>query len=233
MWSEDAVLEELPPAPTLSQVLECLYRSYAKAKGKEPWGDKSDYMDTLPVINCLFPTAQFVHIIRDGRDVANSVMKLLWGPSDILSAATWWNDHVWLCRRMGAILGPERYTEVRFEDLVERSEDELLRLCDYLGEEYSPQMLQYHNDSAKSIPKERSTQHRNTNAPPNTKRCYAWEREMNKSDVALFQRHAGRMLGEVGYKVEDLAVGKIRMGARLAQIAARRLLSKQSEEVTN
>ena len=73
-------------------------------------GIKSDYLDRLHVVHEMFPNAQFIHIIRDGRDVA-TVLKLPWGPEDVVRAAEWWNEHVWVGRRVGAILGPERYLE--------------------------------------------------------------------------------------------------------------------------
>jgi hypothetical protein len=208
--------------PSLAGVLTAVYRTYADSKGKERWGDKSDYLDLVPVLNELFPAAQFIHILRDGRDVANSVIKLPWGPSDVAAAASWWNDAIWVGRRVGAVLGRKRYAEVRFEDLVRNPEDELRRLCDFLGEEYSPAMLDYHKTADDAIPAGQRAQHRNYNAPPDPSRLFAWRREMHPCDVAIFTRYAHRMLAELSYEVPRTHVSKLRLGWRLFKIFVRR-----------
>ncbi len=66
------------------------------------------------------PDASFVHIVRDGRDVATSLRAAAkgwgrhWAPSDVAPAATLWRDTV-LGAREAATTG--RYVEVRYEDL--------------------------------------------------------------------------------------------------------------------
>ena len=119
---------------SLRGAFSAIYQDYAKSKGKVRWGDKSDYLDRMHIINKIFPDAQFIHIIRDGRDVASSVLKLPWGPKDIISVAEWWNQYIWLARRVGSVLGEDRYIEVHFENLVNNPESELKRLCSFLDE---------------------------------------------------------------------------------------------------
>ncbi|MBI4680232.1 MAG: sulfotransferase domain-containing protein, partial [Nitrospirae bacterium] len=87
-----------------------------------------------------------------------------------------------------------------YEKLVENPEKELKRLCAFLDEEYSADMLNYHKSSSKSIPSERKWQHYNINTSPNTSRALAWKREMNPYDVAVFNKYAHKMLQELGYE---------------------------------
>ena len=207
-------------------IASCIYSEYAAAKGKARCGDKSDYLDRMHVLHEMFPTSQFIHIIRDGRDVAQSVLKLPWGPDDIVRAAEWWNEHVWVARRVGTVLGPSRYLEVRYEHLVENSERELRRCCEFLGEEYSPEMLTYPQSSDRAIPSERRGQHYNFNKPPDASRVGAWKREMNPYDVAIFNKHARRMLLELGYELSDAPVNRAALGLRYLTILGRRLQSR-------
>jgi hypothetical protein len=207
---------------SFSGVVAAVYEDYAAAKGKLRWGDKSGYLDRLYLINELFPEAQFIHIIRDGRDVAKSVMQLPWGPNDIIAAAAWWDEYVRLGRRAGWMLPKNRYTEVKYEDLLAQPESELHRLCGFLRLDYSPEMLEYHCDADKSIPQERKAQHYNVNIPVQVQRAYSWKREMDPCDLALFDRHAGAMLQELGYERPVNKVGKIRLACRLARIGLRR-----------
>ena len=210
---------------TIKGVFDSLYKDYAKSKGKIRWGDKSDYLDRMYLINKIFPEAQFIHIVRDGRDVASSVMKLSWGPNDIIAAAEWWNSYVNLARCMGAIIGDDRYMEVRYEDLVQDSENELKRICSFLGEEFSAEMLNYHKSSKSSIPSELNCLHYNTDKPPTASRAYAWKREMSPTDIFLFDSYAKNMLKALGYEVPTIAVSSIYAKLAKFKIFVKRMLS--------
>ena len=213
---------------TMAGVVDAVFRVYAESKRKVRWGDKSDNTDCLPAINDLFPDAQFIHIIRDGRDVARSVIKLPWGPNDIIEAASWWNDYVWVARRMGAILGKERYIEVRYEDLVADPVTELQRLCRFLRELYAPEMLEYHSHAEGLVPEARKSQHYNIDAPPLKSRAYAWKREMSTTDAKLFSRYAHRMLRELGYEIPYEDVSNFRVYIRMIYLFGRRILTRPS-----
>lgn len=210
---------------TIKGVFDSLYKDYAKSKGKIRWGDKSDYLDRMYLINKIFPEAQFIHIVRDGRDVAGSVLKLNWGPNDIIAAAEWWNSYVNLARCMGAIIGDDRYMEVRYEDLVQDSENELKRICSFLGEEFSAEMLNYHKSSKSSIPSELNCLHYNTDKPPTASRTYAWKREMSPTDIFLFDSYAKNMLKALGYEVPTIAVSSIYAKLAKFKIFVKRMLS--------
>ena len=228
-WDYCPTLEQLlerideGQAVSVAEAVRHLYTAYAEHHGKRRWGDKSSYIDGIPTIARLFPDCQFIHIVRDGRDVANSVLKLDWGPRDLLEAASWWADHVWLCRRLGTLLGPERYCEVKYEELVENPKTELSRLCDFLGEEFSPAMLEYHTSTSTYIPNETRDLHRNTDKPPMTSRCYAWKSKLSAAQVSAFHRYAGRILDELGYEAAP-KVGSLRLGACMAKIYASRIM---------
>jgi hypothetical protein len=229
MWDHAFEVDRILAAAaerTVPGIIAAIYSEYAAAKGKPRWGDKSDYLDRMHVLHEMFPTSQFIHIIRDGRDVAQSVLKLPWGPDDIVRAAEWWNEHVWVARRVGTVLGPSRYLEVRYEHLVEHAERELRRCCAFLGEAYSTQMLAYTDGTDQAIPSERRGQHYNVNKPPDRSRVAAWKREMNRYDVAIFNKHARRMLLELGYEIPDAPLNKAALGLRYLTILGRRLQSR-------
>ena len=215
-------------APSVAGVVEAIYTEYAAAKGKARWGDKSDYLDRLHVINEMFPSALFIHIIRDGRDVASSVLKLDWGPEDVIQAAEWWNEHVWVARRIGAFLGPKRYLEVRYESLVQESERELRRVCAFMQEDYSAEMLAYHSKADAAIPTDKRDLHRGFNRQPNAARTFAWKREMDPIDAVIFTRHARRMLTELDYEMPPWQ-NRVRIALRYMSILGRRLRAKVAD----
>jgi hypothetical protein len=202
----DRVLNNITES-NLSNVLNAIYQDYATSKNKARWGDKSDYLDNLHIIHRLFPDARFIHIVRDGRDVANSVIKLDWGPRDIIQAAEWWDKFVLLGRRMGQMLPQDQYTEIKYEDLVLNTEKELKRLCEFLDEEYSELMLNYHQSSSKAIPAGRSY-HYNSTEPPKQSRVFAWKNEMSKLDAEIFNNYAHLTLDEFNYEQSNYEISK-------------------------
>jgi hypothetical protein len=104
-------------------LLHALYRAYARQHGARRWGDKSPiYADHVSGLATLFPSAQFVHIMRDGRDVALSMLKayraLRFFYIDLGYAALSWHRRVRQARRDGSALGPARYFELKYERLT-------------------------------------------------------------------------------------------------------------------
>jgi len=210
-WDHTFYIDQILPkikTRTLGHVFRAIYDDYMYAKGKTRWGDKSDYLDRLHIINEMFPDAKFIHIIRDGRDVANSVLKLPWGPQDIIQAAEWWHHHMILGRRMGAMLDPSRYTEIKYEDLVSDTENQLKRLCKFIGEDFSSEMLNYYKKSADSIPDSRKGQHYNADSPPKTDRVAAWKKEMTPKNIAIFNDYTEHSLKELNYEVPKHSFSK-------------------------
>jgi hypothetical protein len=103
--------------------LRAFYRTYAAGHGKTRYGDKTPgHMFWIPAIAELLPEAVFIHIIRDGRDVAASMRRLWFGPGDDMKAlAESWLR--WLNAGFAAREAyPGRYLEIRYEELAARPE---------------------------------------------------------------------------------------------------------------
>lgn len=66
----------------------------------------------------LFPEARFVHCIRDGRDVASSVVPLAWGPDDHDAALAWWAAELRAADRAAAAIGRDRVFDLHLEELA-------------------------------------------------------------------------------------------------------------------
>lgn len=116
---------------------------YATSHGKQRWADKSPgYAMHMDFIAEVFPRAQFIHIIRDGRDVALSHRKRFGYWSSVKSAVKW-PRYIRAARMSGAKLGTNRYLEVRYEELVGDVEGTARKVLDYLGEQWDPQMLDF------------------------------------------------------------------------------------------
>src|SRR5262245_10394552 len=144
--------EQPPPAPAAAEaiaaypdLLEWLVRRYGASVGRPAprlWVDHTpENVRFASTLFELFKDAKLIHIVRDGRAVAASIMPLSWGPNRIEPAALFWIQHVGQGRAAEACWGPGRVIRVRYEDLVLRPEPTLQRLCAFLEIDYQPVML--------------------------------------------------------------------------------------------
>lgn len=114
---------------------------YATGRGKGRWCDKTPaYGFHLDFIRELYPDAQIIHIIRDGRAVVRSHLQR-WGSRRAIRAMGEWRDLIEKCRKFGH-RWPEQYHELRYEDLVRDPEAELRRLLEFLGEPWEAAVLE-------------------------------------------------------------------------------------------
>jgi len=191
-------LRDLTPA----SFLDSLYTQYAAQHRAERWGDKSPiYAECMDLLAEMFPRAQFVHIIRDGRDVALSMLQAYrerrFFYVDLYYAAQTWKRRVSKARTSGQKLGPDRYYELRYEKLTAETETVLRGICRFLGEVYTPAMCEsqrvavehYHSTGI----------HVATREPPTTRSVGRWRTEMKPCDQRLVQTVAGEMLKELAY----------------------------------
>ena len=162
-------------------------------------------MRRLPLLHGLFPNARVLHIIRDGRDTALSILQWanekrgpgrfdLWETQPVAVTALWWRWQVGTGRRDGARLGPDRYREVGYEELVAHPAEQLTEICEFLGLPSSDQMLRYHEGRQKQAP---GLSAKSAWLPP-TSGLRDWRTQMRSRDVELFEALAGDMLQELG-----------------------------------
>ena len=178
----------------VADAVRAVFAAYAAAHGKPRYADKTPhYVSHLPLLADRFPEARFVHVVRDGRDVALSLLEVPWGPDDLEGAALHWRRRVLEGRAAG--LGPARYRELRYEALVADPERELRGLAAWLELSYDPAML----DPARRPVAMPYPEHHHRLALAPTPGLRDWRREMSAADAARFQAVAGDALAELGY----------------------------------
>jgi len=102
----------------INRLIHELFRYHCECDNKQFWINKTPlYIVYLPELRQIFPKMKFVHCIRDGRDVACSVVTRPWGPNTYLDAAPWWKSQIVRARSYGAA-HPNDYLEIRYEDFV-------------------------------------------------------------------------------------------------------------------
>jgi hypothetical protein len=197
--------------------LRAIYAALAARDGKPRWGDKTPVHSTcMPAIAAALPEARFIHIIRDGRDVAASVRELTFAPGDgsIEAIAGDWRERITTARTDAA--GLAHYREVRYERLVTEPEAVLRELCDFVELDFDAAMLRAHERAADMLARlpehrpegatvatraERSARHVHLLHPPDPTRAGRWRETLTADEVARFELTAGTMLRELGYEL--------------------------------
>lgn len=226
-WPLELAPEALARAarePTFAGVYEALHVAYAGLEGKARWGEKtprnSFWMDE---IRGLFPDAQFIHIVRDGRDQAIDISDSLLWPYSVYSGASLWQRYVNAVRDSARRLPGEAFHEIRYEDLCAAPEAAIRRLCEFLGEPFDPCMLAPHETrSARAW--SGHPLHARTAQPISTRYCDMYRTRLSGEDVAALEGMIGGTLQRFGYPVSG-------PGSPIASRIAGQLL--ESDTVTN
>ena len=193
----------LPDRPMFPDVVRALYERYAHSRGKPRFGDRTPhYMHQLELLEHAFSRPRYVHIVRDGRDAALSFAAMranprprwIW-PRGIADFACRWRHEVEAARELGAVVGPQRYLELRYEDLIARPEAVVRDVCAFLDLTFEAAMLDYYRDRDLAIDPNHARL-----VEPVSPGLRNWREQMSLSDVRRFETIAGPLLGDLGYE---------------------------------
>jgi len=196
-----------PPVPpglssddTYRFVVGSPFVAYAEREGKARWGDKTPaYLHHVDELATVWPEARFVVLVRDGRDVALSVMPLPFGPNNVWAAAKAWSRAIRLGREAEA-RHSGRVLSVRYEDVVADPESEVRRICEFLGLDYDPDLLAIERTDPTKFVDEQSGWFRGIWSGINANAVGKWRREMTADQQRVFESIAGAELDLLGYE---------------------------------
>ena len=180
---------------SVAKVIRHLFDLNAHGEGKARWGDKTPYYSLhIPLLSREFPDAQFIHIVRDGRDCALSMLERRFdlGIYTTYHAADIWKHYVDSAHGNAAALGPSRYLEFRYEDLLEAPEPTMRAICDFLGEEFDISVVDYQKtQNAGATPL--------LQKPVQRANKEKWRTRMSGRAIALFESVSSETLARHGY----------------------------------
>ena len=213
-------LPEIKPGPAV----RTFYAAYTEEQGKPRWGEKTPtYVQKMKLIQRAIPEARFVHVIRDGRDVALSVLDRTVRELTAGDVARRWQKKITKAREDSPNL--DHYIEIRYEDLILETEPTLRKVCEFIELPWDDSLLTYHERSAdrlkemaRALPAEgrakeltverRMATHEMTTKPPSADRVARWRTQMAPEQREEFEAIAGELLEQLGYPVGPDAVEK-------------------------
>jgi hypothetical protein len=165
------------------QVNDFLRQKQAMAGGKRYVGATVHaHFDRL---RFLWPHARYVHLVRDPRDVARSVVQKGWAGNMYQASGLWIQaEDCW--DSLAIHLTTDQAVELHYEDLVARTESELSRVCNFIGVEFASAMLGYQADS-RQYP------------PPDQRLASQWKTTLSPREVTMVEVRTAERLENRGY----------------------------------
>ena len=137
----------------------------------------------------IWPNAKFIHIARDGRDVARSCIGMGWA-GNVWTGIERWIEAEKLWANLSQSLSADRKIEVTYEELICNPKNVLENLCSFLEISFDPQMLTYDQTTTYDL--------------PNAKFIYQWKRKLSDKEIQLIESRIGNMLLERNYELSNL-----------------------------
>ncbi|MEF8864889.1 MAG: sulfotransferase [Salinibacter sp.] len=210
--AETALAERAPT--DFAGAAAALFEASAHEHGKTRWGDKTPhYVRHIEWLSDAYPEAQFIHMIRDGRDVARSRVEAGF-TSSMRRSALHWKEEVQSGRDARQHLSDHRYHELFYEDLVHNPSSVLREVCGWIDLNYTEHLLTFDRTGDASVPDEHAHLHENVTNAVDPSRAQAWRTSLPSRDVADVEAVAGDLLRDLGY---DLTGARVPLWLRVVR----------------
>ena len=180
---------------SVRDVIAGIFEKNAAGLGKTRWGDKTPYYALhLDKLITWWPDAKFIHLVRDGRDVALSLFgrKHDFSAYNMYYAAQYWQKYVDVCREQGSRLPAGQYLEIRYEDILNGKDAAMCTVCDFIGEPY-PDAAQTPDPTQAAAARKLKTVNKDNQGK--------WRHALNAWQIRVFESEAGSTLLQFGYPV--------------------------------
>jgi len=198
-------------AQTGGDFIRAVMETIARNQSVDRWAVYDpDNLLYIPRIKSDIPEALFIHIIRDGRDIALSLKKmggfrpLPWdrGSRSLLATALYWEWMVRKGRQFGSHF-PGDYIEVHYEELVRNPRSTLATLGEFLQHDLDYERIQ---NAVGRLKSNSSFLEEESQARANP--VQRWKEKLSNHDIAALEALVGPCLQEFGYPLTTLAVDR-------------------------
>lgn len=151
----------------------------------------------LGVALALLDEPLVIHLIRDPRDVAASSIGMGWAGNVYYGVDHWIGTETeWA--RISPDIPEESAVTIRFEHLIADPESQLVELCGFVGVDFSPVMLEYHQST--------------TYEPVDPRLASQWRTKRTQREISLIELRTGALLASSGFEAsstESLQLGSL------------------------
>jgi hypothetical protein len=198
-WGLPVTPSDFKECATAKDLIDRIHELYLGMKQKPQWGQKTPrFIRHGHLLKSLYPHARFIHVIRDPRAVAISLIKSNLHRSNVLYAARRWRKDVGFGLELKSAYPNDVY-EVRYEDLVSQPAETLHAVCAFLQIPYDECMLGYYRTGTADYSRFFDQLHATLNEPPRRDRIEAWRLSLSRQQLAVVEAICGDRMKQFGY----------------------------------
>lgn len=201
------IFNKREPVLTVFEIIENIFNTHEKKmlNVKHP-----EHIIFYELISSYFLNPKFIHVIRDGRDVAcslryfpkrkivNGIVKPANYKNSFSNCTLWWKDYI-----LEGLKGREtkNYLEVKYEDILEFPVDMTNKIYKFLGikEIDRKKILGFFKDEVEV----NHPQNIEVGKPMYKTSAGRWKKDMSESEKKIFKKIAGNTLIELGYEKDN------------------------------
>ncbi|HEX5524709.1 MAG TPA: sulfotransferase [Pedococcus sp.] len=201
--------------PWLKGRIADFFDSRMAAQGKSAFVHHLTGWPRSGLLRAVYPEARFVHVVRDGRSVANSWLQMGWwdgyrgpdswylGPLSHADRAEWedsdrsfvvlaglgWRILMDAMEEARQLIPADQWLDVRLEDVMDDPRGKTSEVLDFLGLGWTPEFeagFARHTFQAS--------------------RGLAWKRDLGAEHIALLERTIAKPLARYGYELTDASL---------------------------
>ena len=199
----EAILQRCA-VPALPEVFKVVYQLKAELKSARYWCCKSmANVYYIPEIEAAGMQPYYIHLLRDGRDVAASFKNAIVGDKHVYFIARQWVKEQELARSMTQHYAPNRITVIRYEEFTANPKAALIPTLSMLGLNWNDDLLNFYlSDEAKRTAAS-GEMWKNVIKPVDNTNARHYSEKMNAEEIRIFEAVAGNTLVEFGYKTDN------------------------------
>ena len=142
---------------------------------------------------------KYIFLYRDGRDVAASFKKAVVGEKHIYHIAKQWQRDQDACISLSQTIPSNRFFSLNYESLLEKPEETIRQVCDFLGIAYKDDMLDFYKSNESKNTAEAGVMWENLKKPIIRNNFGKFRQVLSSFDIEVFETVAGETLKKLGY----------------------------------
>ena len=191
-------------ANTIFELFRVIYEQKAKHENAKYWVCKSmANVNFAKDIEASGIHPKYIHLYRDGRDVACSFKKAVVGEKHVYHIANKWNEDQKACFRLQEQIEKSRFISVSYENITSNTEAELKRICEFINIPFNPDVFDFYKSKESKNTAVAGKMWSNVAKPILSGNSNKYKTELSEMEIAIFEKQAGKILTRLGYELNN------------------------------
>ena len=194
---------------TLIEIFKVVYEMISKVDGATHWCCKSmGNMNFYKDIESNGMKPYYIHLLRDGRDVASSFKKTLVGEKHVYHLANIWKSNFLMAQEVFQNVESDRYLTIKYEALISNPLQILEKINAFLGLDLDESALSYFHSNESKVTAAAGSMWSNLTMPIIANNTRKFLDALDKDEIEIFERVAGDILKENEYELCSVPLKK-------------------------